>query len=133
MKVNRLEVRDNLTELSEVVEDNLTAAVRNSFLANTGVFEESQEQTLDRVQPPALLLRLGQRRARPGSGLDGAAEVRGLDGKVSALPSTLDCSFIHGRSASHEIERLPRGLGLCAAEEVEAARQLFYFMAGRAA
>ena len=51
-----LEVRDELAELAEVVEDHLAPPIRDALLAHASVSRKVEEEALDRIESPALLI-----------------------------------------------------------------------------
>src|SRR5262245_61733799 len=77
VKVDRFEVRDGLAELAEIVEDDFTALVGNSFFADAGVLKEGQKLPLNIVKAPPLVIGLTECPLSVARLDDGSAE--GLD------------------------------------------------------
>ena len=119
--MDRFVVGDDLAELPEVEEDDLAAPVRHPFLADAGVFEKREKDALEGVHSPPPLRGVPDGRPGPG-GLGHRPPQRArFESEVGASPRPFDRRFVHAVAVRHEVEELPRGLGLRLAEQIRHA------------
>src|SRR5438093_980724 len=107
MEMDSLEVRDQLAELAEIVEDDFATprVAGHPLLPQFDGLEERQKRSLDVVKPPALLLVFGQVELTPRTlgmcqtsrkGLGRASDVGGA-------PCRSDITRRDARPASNEV------------------------------
>src|SRR5690606_36991138 len=114
--MDRLEVGDQLAELPQVVEDDLTATARYTFFTDSSVLQECEELTLDGVEAEALARAGIHSGARLGRVRDGPLQLRVRAPRGRSVPCFLEVRL--SNPTNHEVEELARRFRLGGLEQV---------------